>query len=220
MRAHPSHARLTFAFADPLFFNMGAAPSKAAAAAALASAAARGDVDTLADLLPDTPLSHLASGDPGDGWTALHFAAGGRAASPFPLSSSAADPSAEAISLILSFGAPIDKADKRGRTPLHVAAMTRNAPAAGALLRGSGPRANPDARDRDGLTPLMAAAAVGAGDVVRVLLEAGASAKASLKVRKRGRAWERGGDGACLGARTAQVVFFSLIFFFVFFNLL
>ena len=158
---------------------MGAGASSQASAA-LASAAARADLATLESILPDTPLKALASGDKADGWTPLHFAAGGGAASPFPLSSASADPSADAIALILSYGAPVDKGDRRGRTPLHVAAMTRNAPAAGALVRAG--HAQPNARDRDGLTPLMAAAAVGAGEVVRVLLEAGASAKASLKV--------------------------------------
>jgi ankyrin repeat protein len=161
---------------------MGASQSKAAAVSALAAAAARADIPTLEALLPDTPLAWLGAGDPADGWAALHFAAAAGAASPFPLSSSSADPSSEAIALLLSYGAAVTKPDKRGRTPLHVAAMTRNAPGARALLR-SNSAAVVDARDRDGLTPLMAAAAVGGADVVRALIGAGANAKASLKVR-------------------------------------
>ena len=79
---------------------MGAGASSQASAA-LASAAARADLATLESILPDTPLKALASGDKADGWTPLHFAAGGGAASPFPLSSASADPSADAIALIL-----------------------------------------------------------------------------------------------------------------------
>ena len=175
---------------------MGASQSRPAAMATLTSASARADLATLEAILPDTPLAYLATGDKADGWTPLHFAAGGGAASPFPLSSSSSDPSADAIALLLSYGAPANKADRRGRTPLHVAAMTGNAPAAGALLRG-GRRADPDVRDRDGLTPLMAAAAVGGGEALRALLAAGASAKASLKVRVCGRR----GAASAAGAR-------------------
>ncbi len=159
---------------------MGAGHSTPAATAALHAAAARADLATLEALLPDTPLARLAAGDKSDGWTALHYAAGGGAASPFPLASSAADPSGEAITALLAYGAPAGKGDKRGRTPLHVAAMTRNGPAAAALLRAG--RVDPDSRDRDGLTPLMAAAAVGGGEVVRALLGAGANPRASMKV--------------------------------------
>lgn len=84
--------------------------------------------------------------DRGQGWTALHFAA--------------RDQKAEIVKLLLEEGAPVDARDGLGHTPLWRATMSRspNRLLIKELLdRG----ADPDAANRDGVSPRKLAARLG-----------------------------------------------------------
>ncbi|HEV2285968.1 MAG TPA: ankyrin repeat domain-containing protein, partial [Steroidobacteraceae bacterium] len=87
------------------------------------------------------------------------------------LARSAEAGSAEAVTLLLRRGAPVDQADQYGMTPLMLAARA-GAPAAVAALLAA--HASVAAADRAGNTPLMHAAAGGRLDAVDLLLAAGA----------------------------------------------
>jgi ankyrin repeat protein len=77
----------------------------------------------------------------------------------------------DAVMTLLTNGARAQQADVDGNTPLHGAALTREATIA-AMLVDAG--ADPNAVNRDGLTPLGVAAGAGNEVLVRFLLEHGA----------------------------------------------
>ena len=61
----------------------------------------------------------------------------------------------EILAKFLKYGARVDKANKHGKTPLHIAARYRSSYDCLQLLIDNG--ANPNAQDEDGNTPLMIA---------------------------------------------------------------
>ncbi len=77
----------------------------------------------------------------------------------------------DAVMTLLTNGARAQQADVDGNTPLHGAALTREATIAAMLIDAG---ADPNAVNREGLTPLGLAARAGNEVVVRFLLEHGA----------------------------------------------
>lgn len=127
----------------------------------LFEAAAIGRADRVLELLDDEP--GLARAWSADGFTALHLAA-------FFGQPDVAD-------ALLEAGAdPAAVAERQGRvTPLHSAVAGGHERIAAALLAAGAPV---DAIQRDGFSPLMAAAQHGDRDLVELLLEHGADASA------------------------------------------
>ena len=122
----------------------------------VATAAERGDVETLRSLLRQGADVNAAQGD---GMTALHWAA------------EHGDDDLTAI--LLYSGANVDAGTRIGRyTPLHLASRRGHASVVARLLEsGADPKA---ATDRTGATPLHLAAASGSVATVKILLGAGA----------------------------------------------
>ena len=81
---------------------------------------------------------------------------------------------AGAVDALLIAGAPLDARDRRGNTPLIVAAANGHQDVAELLIDWG---ANVNAADLTGLTPLMGAAIGGHTDTARLLLEHDARAK-------------------------------------------
>ncbi|HEX5936530.1 MAG TPA: ankyrin repeat domain-containing protein [Actinomycetota bacterium] len=125
-------------------------------------AAALGDVERLRTLLDADPSPAIAYS--GDGFTALHFAA--------------FFGSAEATSLLLARGAPVDALGRGWMTgtALHSAVSRARSDVARILVDAG---ANPNARQSAGWTPLHAAAHNGDRATVELLLDAGADAAAT-----------------------------------------
>ena len=73
---------------------------------------------------------------------------------------------------LLAMGADAGARDRRGRTPLHLAARVGDAATLAALLKGG---ANPDAVDAEHATPLLEAVESGKPAAVRALLDAHAN---------------------------------------------
>ncbi|PON45731.1 Notch [Trema orientale] len=97
--------------------------------------------------------------DDGDDGTELHVAA-------------AFDRTEEVLRLVRARGSgSLDRGDREGRTPLHVAAGKGNVRCARALVESG---ADKDARSRDGRTALYRAAANGDRPMVEMLMEMGA----------------------------------------------
>jgi ankyrin repeat protein len=81
---------------------------------------------------------------------------------------------AECVRALLAAGARVDAPSGAAGTPLGMAALARNAPAARLLLAA---KANPNGATASGATPLMMAAASADEELVALLLEAGADAR-------------------------------------------
>ena len=82
------------------------------------------------------------------------------------------DGDADQVKQLLAKGAPVDKTDARGMTPLHYAS-DQNHPAVAAILLNH--HASVDLTNDNGMTPLHFAARNSKTDVMRHLLAAGAS---------------------------------------------
>lgn len=81
----------------------------------------------------------------------------------------------ESVMTLVTNGADPRVADPEGNTPLHYAALSRDAGVAAVLLDAG---ADPEAVNREGLTPLGMACAAGNEVLVRFLLERGAATEA------------------------------------------
>jgi ankyrin repeat protein len=126
----------------------------------VADAAARGDIETVQDLLRNGADVNTAQGD---GMTALHWAA---------------ERGDLALAEVLIYsGANVNAGTRIGRyTPLHLASREGHAEVVQALLRA---KADPGAATTNsGATPLHLAAAAGNADVVAALLKSGADVNA------------------------------------------
>ncbi len=169
----------------------------APAADALLEAARRGDAAAVRALLAKGADVNAA---PGDGMTALHWAAergqqnvvalllgAGAQASAVtrlggyqPLHLAARGGHADVVTALLAANAEATAPTTTGATALHFAAAAGSAPAASALIDAG---AAVDAREPQwGQTPLMFAAAAGRTDVVRVLAARGADLSLAAKV--------------------------------------
>ncbi|MCC7441517.1 MAG: ankyrin repeat domain-containing protein [Bdellovibrionales bacterium] len=131
------------------------------ASAALASkdvfvgCAARGDIDGMKRLIKNGLKPDLETYD---GQTPLRAAVEGQ--------------QVEAVRFLLSVGAPVDKASKRGETPLNYASRHGNLAIVQDLLKA---KADPNAAEMEWRwTPLMRAASQGHAEIVEALLKAGA----------------------------------------------
>jgi uncharacterized protein len=126
----------------------------------VADAAARGDLDTVRDLLRNGADVNSAQGD---GMTALHWAA--------------ERGELELTEVLIYSGANVDAGTRIGHyTPLHLASREGHADVVAALLRS---KASPNAATTNsGVTPLHLAAAAGKVDVIAELLKAGADVDA------------------------------------------
>jgi hypothetical protein len=126
----------------------------------LFEAAAVGDVLRIEDILTVDPgASHTFSGD---GWTALHLAAGFG--------------TPEAADMLLQHGAQVDAISRNAsrNQPLHAAvALARNAETVRLLLAHG---ADPNATQMGGFTPLFSAATANRRDLAAMLIENGARA--------------------------------------------
>ena len=78
----------------------------------------------------------------------------------------------DVMKILLEEGADPNKGDKRGRTPLYVAAYRGNMGAVQMLLDAG---ADPNSGNSNGDTPLSKAADVGNKEMIKLLLERGAS---------------------------------------------
>ena len=103
----------------------------------------------------------LAAGDDialadGQGFTALHLAA--------------QQSHSEAVTLLLTLGAPVDPRDRFGNTPLWRATFSSrgNTASVEALLKAG---ADPDSVNEAGTTPRELATRMGSGDVTALFLE-------------------------------------------------
>jgi ankyrin repeat protein len=134
------------------------APSVAdAAASPLATAAARGDLARVRELL-DSGTKNVDAPDR-DGTPALHWVV------------RVGD--ADLVARLLAAGAKVDGADRHGVTPLQVAIGEGNAPVVRLLLDAG---ADASKLDAAGEPPMMQAARVGEPEVARALLAHGAAA--------------------------------------------
>jgi ankyrin repeat protein len=123
-------------------------------------ASAVGDVLRLEDILSADPGAvHAFSGD---GWTALHLAAGFG--------------TPEAVDMLLQHGAQVDVVSQNPQRnqPLHAAlALGRNVETVRLLLAHG---ADPNATQVGGFTPLFSAATANRTDLAQILIESGAHA--------------------------------------------
>jgi hypothetical protein len=123
-------------------------------------AAAVGDTLRLEDILAADPgAAHAFAGD---GWTALHLAAGFG--------------TPEATDMLLQHGAPVDAVSRNAQRnqPLHAAlALSRNAETVKLLLAHG---ADPNATQAGGFTPVFSAATANRRDLAELLIENGARA--------------------------------------------
>lgn len=164
--------------------------AQAAEPGAMIEAAARGDIDRVADLLRQGADVNQALGD---GMTALHLAAeegdvelaqlmiragaelssGTRIGAYTPLHLASRNGNAGVVKALLAAGADVNAATSNsGVLPVHLAAAAGNPEALEALLdAGADPNAVEGAWSQ---TPLMFAAAADRADNIRVLLAAGA----------------------------------------------
>ncbi|HLE71741.1 MAG TPA: ankyrin repeat domain-containing protein [Vicinamibacteria bacterium] len=126
----------------------------------VADAAARGDIETVQDLLRNGADVNTAQGD---GMTALHWAA--------------ERGDAKLAEVLVYSGANVNAGTRIGRyTPLHLASRGGHGDVVLALLRA---KANPNATTTNsGVTPLHLAALAGRPDVVAALLRSGADVNA------------------------------------------
>jgi len=126
----------------------------------VADAAARGDIETVQDLLRNGADVNTAQGD---GMTALHWAA--------------ERGDAKLAEVLVYSGANVNAGTRIGRyTPLHLASRGGHGDVVLALLRA---KANPNATTTNsGVTPLHLAAVAGKADVVAALLRSGADVNA------------------------------------------
>jgi len=126
----------------------------------VADAAARGDIETVEDLLRNGADVNTAQGD---GMTALHWAA--------------ERGDAKLAEVLIYSGANVNAGTRIGRyTPLHLASRGGHGEVVLALLRA---KANPNATTTNsGVTALHLAAVAGKADVVAALLKSGADANA------------------------------------------
>ena len=126
----------------------------------VADAAARGDIETVQDLLRNGADVNTAQGD---GMTALHWAA--------------ERGDAKLAEVLVYSGANVNAGTRIGRyTPLHLASRGGHGDVVLALLRA---KANPNATTTNsGVTPLHLAALAGKADVVAALLRSGADVNA------------------------------------------
>ena len=174
-------------------------PNAATAAAnELPSAAQRGDISAVRNLLRDGAEVNAAQGD---GMTALHWAAergdagmarlltfaganlesGTRIGNYTPLHVAAAGGDAEVLRVLLDGGANANAVTTNsGAMPIHLAAGAGNPDAVQALLAAG---ANPNVRETVwGQTPLTFAAAANRVTIVRLLLAAGADPNLASRV--------------------------------------
>jgi ankyrin repeat protein len=122
-------------------------------------AAALGDAESLGAILVADPDS--ANAFAGDGWTPLHLAA--------------AFGTPQAVSALLAAGAHVDAVSQNAQQnqPLHAAlALGRNSDSIRILLEH---RADTNARQAGGFTPIFSAAAANRRDLVELLLSHGAA---------------------------------------------
>jgi ankyrin repeat protein len=123
-------------------------------------AGAVGDVLRIEDILTADPgAAHAFTGD---GWTALHLAAGFG--------------TPEAVDLLLQHGAQVDAVSRNAQRnqPLHaVVALSRNSETIRLLLAHG---ADPNAAQVGGFTPLFSAATANRRDLAAILIENGARA--------------------------------------------
>lgn len=126
----------------------------------VADAAARGDIETVQDLLRNGADVNTSQGD---GMTALHWAA--------------ERGDAKLAEVLVYSGANVNAGTRIGRyTPLHLASRGGHGDVVLALLRA---KANPNATTTNsGVTPLHLAAVAGKADVVAALLRSGADVNA------------------------------------------
>ncbi len=126
----------------------------------VADAAARGDIETVQDLLRNGADVNTAQGD---GMTALHWAA--------------ERGDARLAEVLVYSGANVNAGTRIGRyTPLHLASRGGHGDVVQALLRA---KADPNAATTNsGVTPLHLAAVAGKADVVAALLKSGADVSA------------------------------------------
>ena len=126
----------------------------------VADAAARGDIETVQDLLRNGADVNTAQGD---GMTALHWAA--------------ERGDAKLAEVLIYSGANVNAGTRIGRyTPLHLASRGGHGEVVLALLRA---KANPNAATTNsGAAPLHLAAVAGEADVVHALLKSGADVNA------------------------------------------
>jgi ankyrin repeat protein len=124
----------------------------------VADAAARGDIETVQDLLRNGADVNTAQGD---GMTALHWAA--------------ERGDLKLAEVLVYSGANVNAGTRIGRyTPLHLASRGGHGDVVLALLQA---KANPNATTTNsGVTPLHLAAAAGKADAVAALLKSGADA--------------------------------------------
>jgi len=134
------------------------------AASPIADAASRGDREAVKSLLQKAADVNAAQGD---GMTALHWAA--------------MNGDAELAQMLIVAGANIKATTRLGAyTPLYLASQHGQAQVLQALIKAG---ADTKTGTNNGTTPLMAAAASGRLDAVRVLLEHGADVNAKDGVR-------------------------------------
>jgi ankyrin repeat protein len=131
----------------------------AAASAPLADAAMEGNAEAVRTLLKQAADVNAAQGD---GMTALHWAA--------------MHGDADLVQMLIYAGANLRATTRLGSyTPLYLASQQGQAKAIDALLKAG---ADPMVTTQHGTTPLMAAAASGNIDAVRLLLDAGSDINA------------------------------------------
>jgi uncharacterized protein len=136
----------------------------AAASAPVAEAAMQNDKDAVRSLLKQAADVNAAQGD---GMTALHWAA--------------MHGDADLVQMLVFAGANVRATTRIGSyTPLYLASQQGQAKAIAALLKAG---ADPKATTPSGTTPLMAAAASGDVDAVRVLLDNGVDVNAKESLR-------------------------------------
>lgn len=138
---------------------------RAAADSPIADAASRGDRDAVKALLKNAADVNAAQGD---GMTALHWAA--------------MNGDAELAQMLIVAGANVKATTRLGAyTPLYLASQHGHASLIQALIKAGG---DVKTGTTNGTTPLMAAAASGDVDAVRVLIENGADVNAKDGVRQ------------------------------------